>query len=175
MIKRIRQLYKAIRAGITAEDESFINEYLTLDERKLFDTMAVYDKRHALNVAASAAKLVRQYQITVNFRLMMKAALLHDIGRTADTVILSDKILLVLLEMLPPKLQHFIAKDKCQGFIGRRRQALYRCMHHAFIGAVKLRKIGALDVAAVVERHHNKPDDNDDSELVVLRKADEAN
>ncbi|TCS80467.1 HDIG domain-containing metalloprotein [Pectinatus cerevisiiphilus] len=173
MIQRIVQFFRALNATLSAEDNAFIAEYLHDKELALFTQMNVYDKRHAVRTAYTAVNLAQH--IEVDRQLLIRAALLHDIGRSAAGVCLIDKILFVLLSSLSGRMTVYIAQNGRGGIIGRRRNALYICMHHAAIGAEKLEKIDEQVVAQLVKRHHDKPKKNDSQELVLLRQADEIN
>ena len=98
MIKRIRQFWRAIKAKLTVEDEVFIDKYLNDEEQKLFFAMQVYDQRHVLNVAHTAKKIIEQNQYeNIDYNLLIRACLLHDVGRTAKDICLMDKVTSVLL------------------------------------------------------------------------------
>ena len=105
MIKRIRQFWRAIKAKLTVEDKVFIDKYLNDEEQKLFFAMRVYDQRHVLNVAYTAQKIIEQKQYeNVDCNLLIRACLLHDVGRTAKDICLMDKVTSVLLgKFLPQK------------------------------------------------------------------------
>ena len=105
MIKRIRQFWRAIKAKLTVEDKVFIDKYLNDEEQKLFFAMRVYDQRHVLNVAYTAQKIIEQKQYeNVDYNLLIRACLLHDVGRTAKDICLMDKVTSVLLgKFLPQK------------------------------------------------------------------------
>lgn len=173
MIKRIKQLYRAVMADLSETDRAFLKKYLSVQETVLFYKMNVYDQRHVINVAYSAEKLAKKEKLDKN--LLLRAALLHDIGRSADLICLGDKILFVLLEALPAAFLKAAAKNGGYGFVGRRRNALYICLNHAEIGARKLEQIGKTELAQIVRKHHDKPSKDDSEELIFLRLADEIN
>ncbi len=173
MIKRIVQFYHAVTAELTDDDIAFIDKYLSAAEYKLFNEMHTYDKCHAVNVAYSAVKIAGQYS-RVNMDLLVRAALLHDIGRTSHDICIFDKVIFVLLNSISKNGLRYIARKDCSGFAGKRRSALYICLNHAAAGAAELYKIGAVDAAKIVECHHDKLCDGS-SELAILHRADELN
>lgn len=67
--------------------------------------MRVYDQRHVLNVAYTAQKIIEQNQYeNIDCNLLIRACLLHDVGRTAKDICLMDKVTSVLLgKFLPQK------------------------------------------------------------------------
>lgn len=102
-IYRVKQFFKAISAKITAEDLSLINEYLNENEIQLFNRLPVYDKKHCINVARDIIKEVDENEFNKNNKdithnMLIKAALLHDIGKLYKTLNPVDKSILVLLD-----------------------------------------------------------------------------
>lgn len=174
MIGRIIQFYHAVTAKLIDDDIAFINKYLSAAEYKLFNEMHTYDKCHAVNVAYSAVKIAGQYS-RIDIDLLIRAALLHDVGRTAHNICIFDKVIFVLLNKISKNGLLYIARKGCSGFAGKRRNALYICMNHAAVGAAKLYEIGAADIAKIVEHHHDKLYDGGSSELAILHRADELN
>lgn len=173
MIKRIKQFYRAVTADLSEDDRAFLKKYLSVQETALFYKMNVYDQRHVINVAYSAEKLAKKGKIDKS--LLLRAALLHDVGRSADFICLWDKVVFVLLSAMPAVFLQKAAKSGRGGFIGRRRKALYICLNHAEVGAQKLEQIGQIKLAQIVRRHHDKPSKDDSEELTLLRRADEIN
>lgn len=102
-IYRVKQFFKAISAKITAEDLNLINEYLNENEIQLFNRLPVYDKKHCINVARDIIKEVDENEFNKNNKdithnMLIKAALLHDIGKLYRTLNPIDKSILVLLD-----------------------------------------------------------------------------
>ncbi|HJG06866.1 MAG TPA: HD domain-containing protein, partial [Megamonas hypermegale] len=110
MIQRIKQFVRAVKARLNDDDLNFINAYLNAKEQNLFFAMQIYDQRHVLNVAYTAKKLMQRNHSNVNERLLLKACLLHDVGRTANDIFLLDKVFAVLLDKYLPSVAHKLAK-----------------------------------------------------------------
>ena len=69
-----------------------------MKNKNYFFAMRVYDQRHVLNVAYTAQKIIEQNQYeNIDCNLLIRACLLHDIGRTAKDICLMDKVTSVLL------------------------------------------------------------------------------
>ena len=181
MIKRIRQFWRAIKAKLTVEDKVFIDKYLNDEEQKLFFAMRVYDQRHVLNVAYTAQKIIEQKQYeNVDYNLLIRACLLHDVGRTA--ICLMDKVTSVLLgKFLPQKSKQWANRaeklklNKEKSFWQKRRYALYIYYNHAQLGAEKLSGLGLNNIAEIIRYHHDKVDCKACSELQILCLADSLN
>jgi len=99
---RVKQFIKAITAKITRSDLIFIEKYLNDKEKELFNKLAVYDKKHCINVARDIEKEITKEEFEsrnkeFTFNNLIKAALLHDIGKTYKNLNPIDKSILVLL------------------------------------------------------------------------------
>lgn len=177
-MKRILQFWRAMTAHLNTADFEFINMYLNDEEKNLFFAMRLYDQRHVLNVAYTARRLAQKDSANINEKLLMKACLLHDAGRTAEDIFLFDKVFAVLLDKYLPKTAHKLAKynnSRNRSFWEKRRHALFIYYHHAAIGAEKLQKIKLYDIAEIIKYHHAPPKCGDCRELIILRKADSLN
>ncbi|WP_304066769.1 HD domain-containing protein [Megamonas hypermegale] len=177
-MQRVIQFWRAINAHLSGSDFDFINIYLNKKEQNLFFAMRLYDQRHVLNVAYTARRLTQKDSANINEKLLMKACLLHDVGRTAKDIFLFDKVFAVLLDKYLPKTAHKLAKynnSRNRSFWKKRRHALFIYYHHAAIGAEKLQKIKLYDIAEIIKYHHAPPKYGDCRELIILRKADSLN
>lgn len=183
MIKRVRQFWRAIKAKLTVEDKVFIDKYLNDEEQKLFFAMRVYDQRHVLNVAYTAQRIKKQEQYkNIDDDLLIRACLLHDVGRTAEDICLMDKVINVLLgKFLPQKSKRWasmakgLKANKAKSFWQKRRYALYIYYNHAQLGAEKLNELGLNDIAEIIRYHHDNIDNKACSELQILCLADSLN
>lgn len=175
MKQRIIQFWRAVNASLNDKDIAFVNRYLNEKEQKLFFAMRIYDQRHALNVSYTACDLMKNRH--VDEKLLLKACLLHDVGRTKRDICLLDKVFAVLLDKYLPKTARKLAKyeKNAQTFWLKRRHALFVYYHHADIGAAMLQKIGLEQIAEIIRYHHSPPKRSDCRELIILRKADSLN
>ena len=183
MIQRIRQFVRAINAKITKEDIEFVNYFLTEQEQKLFFAMRVFDQRHVLNVAYTAKKIVQKNSIkSIDEFLLMKACLLHDVGRKAEYICLADKVINVLISKFLPKQSlkwarraQALGKIKHRSFWQKRKYALYIYFYHAQIGAELLNDMGLYEIAEIISEHHKLLTSNVSIELQILCEADSLN
>ena len=131
---RSRQFFSSLRPRVDAvtRDEAFA--LLSEGERELFGTMTPRDQQHCLNV-------YRRLQDKGHTeRDLLTAALLHDAGK--GRIALWHRVAFVLLEGGAPGVLRRAALP-ANGPAWR--QALYRCMHHADIGAEAARRAGSSD------------------------------
>ena len=101
MWNRIRQVISALTAVIEPQDRRFIEAHLEKEEQKLFWQMNLPDQRHVLNVAYTALQLSKAH-LHIKHELLVKCALLHDVGKIKGDVSTLDKIITVLAHNLFP-------------------------------------------------------------------------
>lgn len=175
MWRRIRQVVAAVTAQITAADRTFVAEYLTPGEQALFYGMNLPDQRHALNVAYTAITLLAAEQ-SVDRRLLLRCALLHDVGRMQGDASTADKVLTVIMHKCLPRYAKRWARLGRGGRLANVRHALYVYFHHPVRSAALLRAAGTeAAVTDIVARHHAAPQTDDPPELLLLRRADDLN
>jgi len=172
MINRIRQVFSALTASVTAADREFVEMNLSKQEQQLFWKMNLPDQRHALNVAYTALDMAKCKQL--NITVLTKCALLHDVGKVKGDVSTLDKIITVLAHKLAP---HW-AKEWGRRGRGSRltnlRHAFYTYFNHPDLSADLLRMIGVSPVIIdIVSKHHKAPEESDPPELVILKAADD--
>ncbi|MDU2064028.1 MAG: HD domain-containing protein [Sporomusaceae bacterium] len=173
--QRIRQLTAALAAVLTAKDHQFVQEYLQVKERALFYQMNLPDQYHALQVAYSARRLAVSHtkSRSIQLNLLIRAALLHDVGRLKGDVTTFDKIWTVLFDCFWEKRGR---KWASQTALPRDhwRRALYLHYCHGEVGADRLQRLGCDELlVALVRVHHQPPRETDSLELSLLRQADE--
>jgi putative nucleotidyltransferase with HDIG domain len=172
MLNRMKQVFAAVTASITQKDREFVNCYLNSKAQKLFWAMNVPDQRHVLNVAYTALHLA-EGQENINVGLLVKCALLHDVGKVKGDVSTFDKIITVIGDHLLPNWAKKWEKQGRGNKVSNLRHAFYIYFHHAEISAAMLKDIGeCTELIEIIARHHKAPAENDPLELTLLRKSD---
>ncbi len=172
--RRISQFLHAITARITREDQTFLKRWLPEESlRHLFAAMTVADQCHALRTAHTAESLLLALpeDASANRRLLVRTALLHDIGRRKGDMGTWGKVLTVLLDAAFPRWSR-VQGEQEGGWLSR---LLHTYYFHPRIGADMLRQKGYPEEAALIERHHAPASADDPLELCLLRKADRLN
>ncbi len=174
MLSRLRQFLFALTDRVSFAETVQVRKLLDKDEAKLFFAMSVIDQKHCLRVCRTAVKILDASNICLDKPLLIKAALLHDIGKEPSGTVLWDKVICVLVAGFLPEYARARASEKAdRGSLSR---LLYVYFNHAAMGAQKLRALGAdWRLALLVEQHHGLSDDPALPELAVLRQADELN
>lgn len=180
MIKRLKQFYRAITARITAADKIWLDGKLSPAAQRLFYAMHEADQYHALNVAKTALKLLKDYAIDDAAKealkpLLIRCALLHDVGRVRGDLDIWGKVFTVLMVHNFPKMARNIQLSSARYVWQRPGHALFVYYKHPAIGAAKLRKIGLSAEADIIAKHHAESKWEDSVVLKILRAADELN
>ncbi|GMA97903.1 HD domain-containing protein [Pelosinus sp. IPA-1] len=172
MFNRLKQVIAALTAKITQEDRNFVSFYLSSPAEGLFWNMNVPDQRHALNVAYTALDLAKSHP-KIDAILLVKCALLHDVGKIKNDVSTFDKIITVIGHRLAPSWAKKWGRLGRGNKLSNLRHAFYVYFHHAERSAAMLRDIGECpQIIEIVRIHHKTPAENDPLELVILRKSD---
>ena len=176
MMQRVRQFFQAIRAQLSAADRCFIAEHLPEKVQPLFWGMTLPDQCHALRVARTAMALAEQKRLAgLDLALLLRASLLHDIGRQRGDMGTFDKVFAVLLYgVVPQRAAAWAVPGRGTGLTGLR-HALYIYGHHPAIGARRLQQAGLDREAMLAAGHHKAPAESDPPELLLLRQADAMN
>lgn len=106
--RRLRQLIAALTARITPDEQALLATVLRPNERRLFEQMPLFDRRHSLDVYQT---LVQAGHID---QQLLKAALLHDCGKVDDDgrpIPLLYYGLFVVLKALLPGLYWLAVRD----------------------------------------------------------------
>lgn len=156
MLYRVRQFYKALFAKMAPSDQAFYKQYLTEKEIMLFEQLRVYDQKHSVLVARHLARLNPQDAY------MIKAGLLHDIGKQVYPLNPVEKGIMVIL--------HKLSKGKIQGL--KQLKMVKGYYEHPLLGYELLRKAGGYDkhLLMLVRDHHQNQ--VGDERLKLLQQAD---
>jgi putative nucleotidyltransferase with HDIG domain len=175
MIQRIRQFYCALTAHIREDDRQFIDLSLPEAARGLFYQMHPADQAHALNVAKTALQFVDKSNLTIDRSMLLRCALLHDVGRKKGDLDIWGKVFAVLVTHYAPGFARDFACATATSIWDKPGHAIYVYFHHPEIGAAMLQNIGLYEEADIISRHHQPPAQDDPVLLTILRQADEKN
>ncbi len=166
---RVRQFFWAFFSSVSEQDRQFVREILGLELLPLFYRMSVPDQCHSLRVARYVQSHFSDGIGLADYGLLVRCALLHDIGRQKGDLGVFGKSFAVIFSNVFPGLSNEYSK-KNNGYLQRK---MYIYYHHAKIGADILMGLGYTKEAEIIRRHHEAPADDDPPELRFLRIADE--
>ncbi|MCR3758849.1 HD domain-containing protein [Clostridium felsineum] len=157
IVERINQFFKYVYSYVDDDDKLYIEKYLNSREKELFYKLSIHEQKHAVNVARDVDKRCSEED-------MIKAALLHDIGKIYIKLNLIDKSILVILD--------FISKGKLKKF--SKIKKVYCHYNHSYIGYCMLKELENEEVLFLVKNHHNNSI-KDNAKLDILKKYDDEN
>jgi putative nucleotidyltransferase with HDIG domain len=161
---RVKQFYWSITCKIDLKDLELINKYLDDNEKKLFNNLSTYEQKHSLNVAREVIEVCKKNRIYNES--LIKASILHDIGKVHKRLNPIEKSLLVMLDN--------ISKGKLRKYKNINRIDVY--YNHGDKGYNILKNTGRYDerFLYLIKNHHSNFIIGD-KELDILRTCDSKN
>ena len=95
-------------AKLSPEDEQFLSEYLDDPGRFLFSQMSKIDQHHSIAVARQVM-VEAAHSDGLEMNLLIKAALLHDVGKVEGDFNFLSRILVGLVKRVRPTLRGKLA------------------------------------------------------------------
>jgi putative nucleotidyltransferase with HDIG domain len=159
------QFFRQLSPAHDPEVDASLESLLSREELQLVNRLTVADRRHLLETHATL------HQNGWQNPELLKAALLHDIGKADETarVTLVHRVVKVLLGRFFPGLLRKLASNDG----GWLHHGLYLAVEHPRLGAEMARKAGTSDRTCWLIAHHHDGTIRHDAALLALRDADE--
>ncbi|NLW45740.1 MAG: HDIG domain-containing protein [Firmicutes bacterium] len=160
---------------LNSEERKLIDDYLDDAGKFLFSQMSKADQRHSLAVAQMIINQAA-YLRGVKIKALVKAALLHDIGKIEGDFNWLSKLLVGLIRRVSPTLRGKLAITSPGTFWEKVKYGCYVDLIHPARGA-HMAKVFGVDPAVVemIRRHHDPPRESQSPELTWLQTADSKN
>lgn len=115
MFYRLKQLYNALNPKLKEEELAWVGQLLTEKELALFRKQVLTEQRHALDVALDI--FFQKSEIICNmgnaaYDRLLKAALLHDCGKSLVKLHLWQRVFIVVYDYLPSKIKTYIGGSR---------------------------------------------------------------
>lgn len=164
---RIKQFNRGIWAfikGISDKEYQFVMKNLDEQELELFNSLTTYDRQHSIRVAKDVENIIISENIIGERKnILIKSALLHDIGKSKAKFFIIDRVILVLIRKLYGNKICSLNNNKIKVYY-----------NHAYIGYEILKKLGLPDrVLFLVKNHHEEK--INDYDLNILKFCDNKN
>ena len=160
---RIKQFYWSITAKISEADLKFLKKNLDKKEIDLFNKLAVLDQKHSINVAVEVEKRLEIKNLKNN--ILIKAAILHDIGKSGYKSNVLNKTTMVLLDK--------ITKSKIKKYKNIKMVDIY--YNHGELGYNILKKYGYDEKLLYLIKNHHNAEIKESFYLDLLKKSDNNN
>ena len=124
--KRVKQFYVNVTDKMTEKDYDYANEILNKKELELFMKLSKSEQKHSIRIAKDIEFIIDNNEtddeeILKNRNLLMKSALLHDIGKITKRLNVIDKSIIVILNKLTKgKLKSIKTSKKIQCYYNHR-------------------------------------------------------
>jgi putative nucleotidyltransferase with HDIG domain len=168
----LKRMLSFKKAELLPVDLKLIDDYLDEPSKFLFFQMSKIDQCHCMDVAKT---ILNEAGYTRSLKLdkVIKAALLHDIGKIDGDLTFCSRLFVGLVRRVMPELRRKLAKKSSNGFWSKIRYGFYVDLNHPLRGSHMARIFG-IDPAIVslIRRHHDRLPDGQDEELALLQTAD---
>lgn len=158
---RVKQFWWSLISSIDENDIKYLNIHLNETEKKLFMKLKKSEQKHCINVAKDVEQIC--FNKNIKCDKLIKAALLHDIGKIKGKLNVFDKSIIVILD--------YISKGRLGRLKTIKKINVY--YNHGEIGAEILKEYGYEQrFLYLIRNHHNKNIKNDE-ELEIIRRCDD--
>ena len=166
--KRVKQFYVNVTDKMTEKDYDYANEILNKKELKLFMKLSKSEQKHSIRIAKDIEFIIDNNEtddeeILKNRNLLMKSALLHDIGKITKRLNVIDKSIIVILNKLTKgKLKSIKTSKKIQCY----------CNHSSYGYEILKDIIDDTVILDIVKNHHS---DNGNNLVNFFKQIDDKN
>ncbi len=173
----IKRVMNSWGTKLSEEDRTFIETYLDDPGKFLFYQMSKLDQQHALTVArAVLLKAAIENTTKMELDTLIKAALLHDIGKVEGDFSFLSRILVGLVRRIKPTWRGRFAKTYPVTFWEKVGYGFYVDLVHPARGAHMARIFGVdKTVVDIIRHHHDPPRLGQSIELTWLQLIDNKN
>jgi putative nucleotidyltransferase with HDIG domain len=163
-------------AKLTPQDIQIVDTYLDDSGKFLFYQMSRFDQHHALAVTREIISQLRDAPGSKNYDTLIKAALLHDIGKVQGDFSFFSRILVGVVKRISPALRGKWAFTNPNTGWQKVRYGFYVDLIHPLRGAHMAKIFGIEpEIVEMIRHHHDPLLKEDTSDLALLQKADGKN
>ncbi len=153
MFYRVRQFYKALFPYINPSEIEWVAKTLPASAFSIFRKQALPEQRHALDVTKNLVMEMKSLSLRPEeYQNLVLAALLHDCGKSLIQLHLWQRILIVLLNVLPLNIKKTIGSRP-----GPLSYTLTIAQQHAKWGESLAKEAGLNTQICLLIRQHHSP------------------
>jgi putative nucleotidyltransferase with HDIG domain len=175
MLRRLFQVIHALTAKMESADHQLVAAFLNSQEQALYYAMDTNSQKHGVKVAQTCLKLAHS-PTSIDSILLVKAALLHDIGKEQGDLTTFYRIAFVITDKLFPSLGQAIVNHSQLLFLRKIQHAFFVLYAHPELGSQKAEHAGLEQgLIKLIANHHTSYVSGEPIELTILRQADNLN
>lgn len=173
LTKYTNRFFRALFPKLTPGDIEFLRSHLNKQEQILFYRMSAMDQKHCLNTTYAVQA---DHASKSNQKMLVKVALLHDIGKVIWSPPIMYRVWGVLIDSLLPPLGHFLAKRGRKEKSSKLARTLYIKREHGNLGVKILKDLDWGEKPLyLIAHHHDAVREKKLPELDILWNADNEN
>lgn len=165
---RVKQFIWGATSKFKKIDYKYLSTFLNDEEIKIFNQLKHSDKHHCIRVCKDSIRLKNDLNIDIDIYKLGKAALLHDVGKSAKHLSLIEKSVVVLADKF--------TKGKIKKYNKIKQIDIY--YNHPKIGVKILENKGFKkdkELLEVVKYHHNNRIKINNKYLSIIKECDNKN
>lgn len=146
-IQRVKQFYWSMFDKMNYDDICYVNKFLNREESDLFYKLSSSEQKHSVRVARMIEKKCDKLEnVKINKIFMIKAGLLHDVGKIISRINPIEKSIFVLLNLFTKgKLRKYSNFNKIKVFY-----------YHGELGYDILKSLNYNEkFLNIIKNHHN--------------------
>lgn len=175
MVGILKRIFSGWIPKMNKEEQKIIDDYLDDAGKFLFSQMSKVDQHHSLAVAQTILTEAA-YLRGVKIKALIKAALLHDIGKVEGDFTFISRLVVGMIRRFNPTLRGKLAITHPHTGWDKVKYGCYVDLVHPARGA-HMAKIFGIEPAVVelIRHHHDPPREGQSPELTWLQTADNKN
>lgn len=163
---RVKQFIWVIKSLVEKVDYNFVDKFLNIHEKQLFDKLSKSDKQHSIRVSKDAIKIIETSNYNINLEKIAKAALLHDIGKVDGGLNIFEKSVMVILDK--------VSKGEFKKYSNIKQIDMY--YNHPEKGIDLLKEFDSYDKEFLDSiRYHHQVNKSNNIILEVIKESDNRN
>lgn len=174
-VRYLKRLLGMFKEHLSEAEQILLDQYLDDSGQFLFLQMGRVERYHALAVAQTVLQEAG-YQRGINLPVLVKAALLHDVGKVEGDLNFWNRLAAGLIRRVKPDWREKYAQANRSERWPAIRYGFYVDLMHPVRGSYMAQSLGIEPgVVELIRRHHDPPVSGQTPELTWLQAADNKN